>query len=49
MGNEPQEIPYHAGWVPANSIFDGIKSELSKYEGRQIKQLKPVLLHYLAE
>ena len=44
-GNKPREITFNAGWVPANSIFDGLKSDLSKYEGRQIKQIKPVLLH----
>ena len=44
-GNKPREISFTAGWVPANSIFDGPKSDLSKYEGRQIKQIKPVLLH----
>ena len=44
-GNKPREITFNAGWVPANSIFDGLKSDLSKYEGRQIKQVKPVLLH----
>ena len=44
FGNQPKEVPYRAGWMPANILFEGMKSELSKYEGHYIKQIQPILL-----
>lgn len=44
FGNKPRELNYTMGWMPANIIWNGPKTDMSTWEGKYIIQTSPILL-----
>ncbi len=45
LGNEPRERNCTQGWIPAEIIWNGPKTDMSAWEGKTIIQVQPILIN----